>query len=324
MTHKFKVQKVQRSDLDELHWQDRFEEIEVDAGTPLVDTTQKGPISVPFRKSNPSRRELVWRFQRNEMVSLEEIALQFQSFLLTFSTELEFNRCRGRYTTQTAHRCPGYNRIEITLTPDIARSAIVSHLTPIPHEICPVCKEIVKDAEIFACICGRDGKPAPHVHDHSSCLLTSLVDNESIPTIKCLTCSEWHHRPCASISNDNDQSFVCQRCKVQTEDLICPSPVLASRRRKGWFNRRGYVFYFIFLICIIDMSIMIILIILSSDQLWTNSGMFYPALAGEQYPPEFDNYPEYGDGWMNEKNVRIDMKHWLISKAPPSLLSTLK
>ena len=54
--------------------------------------------------------------------------------------------------------CSGYNRVKITLTPDIAQSAIVSHLTPIPHEICPVCKEIVKDAEIFACICGRDGK----------------------------------------------------------------------------------------------------------------------------------------------------------------------
>ena len=246
MTHKSKDQKVQRSDLDELHWQDRFEEIEVDTGTPLVDTSRKGHISVPFRKSNPSRRELVWRSQKNEMVSLEEIALQFQSFLLTFSTELEFNRCRGRYTTKTAHRCPGYNRIEITLTPDIARSAIVSHLTPIPHEICPVCKEIVKDAEIFACICGRDGKPAPHVHDHSPCVLTSLVDNESIPTIRCSNCSEWHHRPCASISNNNDQSFVCQRCEVQTEDLICPSPVLASRRRKGWFNRRGYVYFILF------------------------------------------------------------------------------
>ena len=188
-SHKSEVQKIQRSDVDELDAdhdlvQDRFEEI--DAGTLLVDT--KGPTSDalgsassapqlhaalpiassmssissrrPPRKSISSarRRELVWKSQKNETVSLEEIARQFQSFLLTFSTELGFNRRRGRYTTKTAHRCPGYNRIEITLTPDIARSAIVSHLTPIPHEICPVCKEIVKGAEIFACICGRDGK----------------------------------------------------------------------------------------------------------------------------------------------------------------------
>lgn len=192
-SHKSEVQKVQRSDLDELDAdhdldQDRFEEIEVDSGMQHVDTNE--PISDalssapsapqlhaalptasstssvsprrPLRKSSGSarRRELVWKSPKNETVSLEEIARQFQSFLLTFSTELGFNRRRGRYTRKTAHRCPGYNRIEITLTPDIARSAIVSHLTPIPHEICPVCKEIVKDAEIFACICGRDGKSA--------------------------------------------------------------------------------------------------------------------------------------------------------------------
>ena len=131
----------------------------------LPDASRMSSISSrrPFRKSslNARRRELVWRSKKNETASLEEIARQFQSFLLTFSAELGFNHCRGRYTTKTAHRSPGYNRIEITLTPDIARSAIVSHLTPIPHEICPVCKEIVKDAEIFACICGRDGKSAP-------------------------------------------------------------------------------------------------------------------------------------------------------------------
>ena len=172
----------------------------------------------PSRKSNSSahRRELVWRPQKNETVSLGEIALQFKRFLLTFSTELGFNRRRGRYTTKTAHRCPGYNRVEITLTPEIAQSAIVSHLTPNPHEICPVCKEIVKDAEIISCICGRDGKSAPA---RSFFVLTSLPDNEFIPTIRCSSCSEWHHRPCVSISENEDQSFVCQSCKpeVQTE-----------------------------------------------------------------------------------------------------------
>ena len=188
-SHNSEVQKVERSDLDELDVdhdldQDRFEEIEDDAGTLLVDakapisdvlnsapstsqlhaalpTTSESSLSeslISLRKSSPSaRRELVWKSQNNETVSLEEIARQFQSSLLTFSTELGFNRRRGRYTKKTAHRCPGYNRIEITLTPNIARSAIVSHLTPIPHEICPVCREIVKDAEIFACICGCDG-----------------------------------------------------------------------------------------------------------------------------------------------------------------------
>jgi hypothetical protein len=127
---------------------------------------------------------------------------------------LGFNHCCGRYTIKTAHQCPGYNRIEIILTPDIACSTIVSHLTPIPHEICPVCKEIVKDAEIFACICGHDGKSAPA--QPFFLVLTSLVDDESIPTIRCSTCSEWHHRPCVSTSEGKEQRFVCRGCKVQT------------------------------------------------------------------------------------------------------------
>ena len=56
-----------------------------------------------------------------------------------------------------------------------------------------------------------------HEHDYASCVLTSLVDNESIPNIRCSTCSEWHHRPCISMSEHKDQSFVCQRCKIQTK-----------------------------------------------------------------------------------------------------------
>ena len=182
---------------------------------PQLPTTSTSSIS-PFRKSSPSacRRELVWKSPKNETVSLEETARQFQSFLLTFSTELEFNRRRGRYTTKTAHRCPGYNRIEITLTPDISRSAIVSNFTPIPHEICPVCKEIVKDADIFACICGREGKSLPARARPIFLCADSLADNESIPTIRCSICLEWHHRPCVSTSENKDQSFVCRRCEI--------------------------------------------------------------------------------------------------------------
>ena len=65
-----------------------------------------------------------------------------------------------------------------------------------------------------------------HLHelDHSSGELTSLADNESIPTIRCSTCSEWHHRPCVNISENKDQSFVCRYCKVQT----MPNPIVLS------------------------------------------------------------------------------------------------
>lgn len=62
--------------------------------------------------------------------------------------------------------------------------------------------------------------------------------------------------------------------------------------------------------------------ILFRDQLWTNDGVYKPPFAGQEYPPEFDDYPEHGDGWMNEESTRIDMYHRLIPKPP--LRSALK
>ena len=202
---------------------------------PAVSKTTSNVSSsrIPPRKSTPSaphRRELVWKSQEHEVVSLEDIAHQFQDFIHTFSTQSTLSHRRGRYTTKTAHRCPGYNRIEITLTTDIARSAIVSHLTPTPHEICPVCKEIVQDAEIFACICGGDGKPL-HEHNSSPFVLTHLAETE-FPTIKCLTCSEWYHRPCVNIFENGDQKFVCQRCTVQTMSDLDESGVLVDSQAR--------------------------------------------------------------------------------------------
>ena len=111
--------------------------------------------------SNGHRRELVWKSESAHNFSLEDIFHEFKTFLndLTASSGPELHRRRGRYTARTSHRCPGYNRTEITLTPNITRSAIVSHSTPLPREICPVCREVVKDAEIFNCLCGGDGSP---------------------------------------------------------------------------------------------------------------------------------------------------------------------
>ncbi|KAF9261336.1 hypothetical protein L218DRAFT_503147 [Marasmius fiardii PR-910] len=90
---------------------------------------------------------------------------------------------------------------------------------------------------------------------------------------------------------------VATRSVRWNKNLICPSPVLPCNRRKGWFNRRG-------------------------DQLWTNSGSYKAAPAGQEYPPDLDSYPEYGEGWMNEEGVKIDMMHRLVPKAP--LRSALK
>jgi len=105
------------------------------------------------------RRELVWKSQDEKNSSLEDIYFEFKAFLesLPPSSETALHRRRGRYTIRTVHRCPGYNRTEITLTPSITRSAIVSHSTPLPNEICPVCNRVVQDVEIFDCICGGEG-----------------------------------------------------------------------------------------------------------------------------------------------------------------------
>ncbi|KIM40937.1 hypothetical protein M413DRAFT_156461 [Hebeloma cylindrosporum] len=99
-------------DTDEDIEQDQFEELGLDA----VMQPKDGVLRPP-RKSiaRASRRELVWKSQKHEKLSLEDIALRYRGFLPTSFTNSTLNHRRGRYTTKTAHRCPGYNRIEITL-----------------------------------------------------------------------------------------------------------------------------------------------------------------------------------------------------------------
>jgi len=253
------VQKTQHTYVDEFDaehdlpvYQDRFEVSEFEAGpekkrsslqsndsTPndlnfalpkpwLPAAASMASSRTPPWKSTPCthRRELGWKSQEHETVPLEDIARRFPDFILPSSTELAFTRRRGCYTTKTAHRCPGYNRIEITLTTDIARSAIVSHLTPNPFEICPVCKDIVKDADIFACsICSGGGKSADK-HNLSPNILIYLADNKSIPTIRCSNCSEWHHRPCVRVFENMDESFVCLRCVDElNQPDVFPKPL---------------------------------------------------------------------------------------------------
>ncbi|KAI9437860.1 hypothetical protein F5148DRAFT_989427 [Russula earlei] len=85
--------------------------------------------------------------------------------------------------------------------------------------------------------------------------------------------------------------------RFSERNLIIPSQISMREPRKGWHNRRG-------------------------DQLWTSKGHYKPAPPGQEYPPDLTNYPDYGEGWMNEEGVRIDMQHRLIPKAP--LRSALK
>ncbi|KAG8818853.1 hypothetical protein FRC19_010279 [Serendipita sp. 401] len=77
------------------------------------------------------------------------------------------------------------------------------------------------------------------------------------------------------------------------EDLVAPTPPPNRPRPKGWFNRRG-------------------------DQLWCNDGRYKAAI--EEYPPYLREYPEVGDGWMNEYGVRITMTHRRVPDAVPRAL----
>ena len=126
----------------------------LDSAMPSIQRPRKRPAS------NGHRRELVWKSENAQFFSLKNISHVFKTFLddLPTSSGSELYRRRGRYTARIAHRCPGYNRTEITLTPNITRSTIVTHSTPLPREICPVCKQVVKDAEKFNCICGGEGR----------------------------------------------------------------------------------------------------------------------------------------------------------------------
>jgi len=143
-----------------------------DSTSPLASSSKKASLeNAPKRPPvNGHRRELVWKPENAQNLSLEDILREFQNYVhgLGSSSEPALHSRRGRYSSRTAHRCPGYNRTEITLTADINRSAIVSHSTPLPHEICQVCKQTVKDAEIFNCICGGEGRSC-HKFSYIAC-----------------------------------------------------------------------------------------------------------------------------------------------------------
>ncbi|KAJ7910050.1 hypothetical protein B0H13DRAFT_617441 [Mycena leptocephala] len=54
--------------------------------------------------------------------------------------------------TKNPHRCAGYIREEITLATTAMDSAVVSHDSPSPLEICTVCREVVGIHDEFQCI----------------------------------------------------------------------------------------------------------------------------------------------------------------------------
>ncbi|KAJ7784152.1 hypothetical protein B0H16DRAFT_290647 [Mycena metata] len=134
------------------------------------------------------RREYVWRAMDRGKQSLATVADQM-------TTHLNIALARLQRLTQTderrAHRCRGYTREEITLAPTIVDSAIVSHDTPRPLEICSICHEIVGLDERFQCICGDSGPGSRF-------------------TVKCTMCKLWSHGECAGTIGVD---FICRFCE---------------------------------------------------------------------------------------------------------------
>ncbi|KAJ7333440.1 hypothetical protein DFH08DRAFT_881215 [Mycena albidolilacea] len=106
-----------------------------------------GPASASSSKNTqedelgiPSRREYVWRKMDRGQQSLATVANGI-------ALDLDMNISSLRRVTwtdgQSAHRCAGYVREEITLATTTLDSAVVAHDTPSPSELCPICREVV-------------------------------------------------------------------------------------------------------------------------------------------------------------------------------------
>ncbi|KDR80454.1 hypothetical protein GALMADRAFT_1201190 [Galerina marginata CBS 339.88] len=175
--------------------ENRFEDIDDGPSLSTALVPSSATTTRPLQPSPPCpsgrRQELVWKPLQANSVALKDISRQFWS-LLSFhrsSSGPVLSSRRGRYPARTSHRCPGYSRIEVTLTTDILRSAIISHSNPTPGEICLICKQVVME-EISSCSC-------------------CTFDDGPLPTVLCSACFEWHYYPCV------DTEIFCRRCTLR-------------------------------------------------------------------------------------------------------------
>ncbi|KAJ7844298.1 hypothetical protein B0H13DRAFT_2411771 [Mycena leptocephala] len=152
-----------------------------------------------------SRREYVWRPLDHGQQSLATVSRRISLDL----DRLQLSPSVNKVTVtdgQSAHRCAGYVREEITLATTTVESAVVSHDAPRPLEVCSICGEVVDLEEAFRCICG-DAAPG------------------SRPTVKCQICKFWSHSDCVGAPT----SFTCGTCIQDPADsLIDPLPSITD------------------------------------------------------------------------------------------------
>jgi len=128
--------------------------------------TSEGPLPEPFQYGEISassstyqasrqvsrvpRREFVWTTEPDHL-SLEAVSKRFGDFLAVLpsgpsTTPLHRFRVQDGLRTPP-HRCRDYVREEITFTPNVARSAVVSYTVPSPRERCSMCGELIPESE---------------------------------------------------------------------------------------------------------------------------------------------------------------------------------
>ena len=111
------------------------------------------------------RRELIWKHVEQGGVSLAAVSEQYGDLLDVIypSSGALLQRCLASNKRKSLHRCPGYSRDEIKLTPSIFTNAVISHTTPSLREICTVCGKLVEEGGNFHCVCGQGDWPAFNV-----------------------------------------------------------------------------------------------------------------------------------------------------------------
>ncbi|PBK95223.1 hypothetical protein ARMGADRAFT_791216 [Armillaria gallica] len=147
-------------------------------------------------KVSQPRREIIWQPLDECTVTLKDISRQFKSVLesrLVASFHLDH---RIRVTSINRpfgdlwhgfHRCQGYRREEITLTPMVRNCRVITDTTPNLHELCPICGERVQEGP-FNCVCGA-------------------ADDGVSPTVRCSKCLARGHIRCNTV-----KSFLCKDC----------------------------------------------------------------------------------------------------------------
>ncbi|KAJ6597705.1 hypothetical protein DFH09DRAFT_1356857 [Mycena vulgaris] len=132
-----------------------------------VDETPSIPV--------PPRREYIWRTIDCGQQSLANVASRI-------SRDLDKSSIRKLTWSdvQSAHRCSGYVREEITLATTMDDSAVVSHDAPSPFEVCCICHEVVGVHEVFWCICGD---PRPGSRNTVKCQACSPVKSKTVTEI---------------------------------------------------------------------------------------------------------------------------------------------